>query len=135
MNRKILPGFNDLATTNPDIAAEWHPTKNGDLKPTDVVAGSNRKVWWLGKCGHEWEAPVSYRSRRGDGCPVCSKVSLGRKVVNIEKDECFSSIRAAARAYSIEGRKENLANIQCALQDPTRTAYGYHWKYAEEDEQ
>ena len=37
---------NSLATVEPDIAAEWHPTKNGDLTPDDVVFGTYRKVWW-----------------------------------------------------------------------------------------
>ena len=39
-------GVNDLATKRPDLATEWHPTKNGDLKPTDVAAGSEKKAWW-----------------------------------------------------------------------------------------
>ena len=30
----------------PDVAAQWHPTGNGNLTPTQVVAGSNRKDWW-----------------------------------------------------------------------------------------
>ena len=44
--KKLLVGYNDLATKNPELAKEWHPTKNGDLKPTDVVYGSGKKVWW-----------------------------------------------------------------------------------------
>lgn len=46
--RRILIGFNDLASQNPKIAAEWHPTKNEDFKPTMVSPGSAKKVWWLG---------------------------------------------------------------------------------------
>ena len=38
-NRKILPGFNDLATTHPALAAEWHPIKNGDLTPKKIIYG------------------------------------------------------------------------------------------------
>ena len=44
-NQKILCGFNNLATTHPKLTKEWHPIKNGDLKPTDVTAGSHKKVW------------------------------------------------------------------------------------------
>lgn len=43
----VYSGFNDLATVNPVLAKEWHPTKNGDLKPTQVTAGSTISVWWL----------------------------------------------------------------------------------------
>ena len=67
---KAFPGFNDLATINPELAAEWHPTKNGDLLPSQVTAGSGKKVWWLGKCGHEWRAEIVNRSR-GKGCRIC----------------------------------------------------------------
>ena len=66
----MLQGFNDLETVEPDLALEWHPTKN-DLSPKDVTKGSGKKVWWLGKCGHEWEATISDRNN-GNGCPFCS---------------------------------------------------------------
>ena len=71
-NQKVLLGFNDLSTLNPEIAVEWNYEKNGGLLPTEVVPGSNKKVWW--KCqkhGHEWEAIISSRLR-GNGCPYCS---------------------------------------------------------------
>ncbi|WP_051348560.1 zinc-ribbon domain-containing protein [Peribacillus kribbensis] len=68
-NRLVLQGFNDLATTNPKAAKEWHPTKNGDLQPTEVTSGSDKKVWWLGNCGHEWEAKIYSKKR----CSMCSK--------------------------------------------------------------
>lgn len=46
---KILIGYNDLATVNPKLALEWHPTKNNNLKPTDVTQSNGKKVWWLCK--------------------------------------------------------------------------------------
>ena len=36
-----------LAETHPDLAAQWHPTKNGELTPYDVTAGTDKSVWWL----------------------------------------------------------------------------------------
>ena len=72
-NRRILVGYNDLATTNPEIASEWHPTNNGTLNPQDVTRYNNKKVWWLGKCGHEWQAVISSRTgNQSCGCPYCS---------------------------------------------------------------
>ena len=68
-------GVTDLATTHPVLAGEWHPTRNGTLTPTDVRAGSARRVWWLCPRGHDWIAPVDRRSR-GHGCAKCS----GRQV-------------------------------------------------------
>ena len=43
--KRPWPGFNDLASRFPDLAKEWHPTKNGDLTPDQVLWGSNRRVW------------------------------------------------------------------------------------------
>ena len=70
---------NNVLFLFPDIAKQWHPTKNGDLKPEDFTAHSNEKVWW--KCSkvddHEWSASIWTRTK-GHGCPVC----VGRKPVN-----------------------------------------------------
>lgn len=70
---------NSLASLNPELASEWHSTKNGSLTPNDVTCGSNKKVWWLGVCGHEWEAIISNRDSKGRKCPYCSnqKVLVG----------------------------------------------------------
>ncbi|HFJ9467876.1 zinc-ribbon domain-containing protein [Bacillus cereus group sp. BfR-BA-01495] len=70
-NRKVLKGFNDLETNNPDLAREWHPTHNDDLQPSDVITQTDKKVWWLGKCSHEWDARVCAR-HRGASCPYCA---------------------------------------------------------------
>ena len=60
-----------LAYRFPELAKEWHPTKNSDLTACDVSCGSNMKVWWFGTCGHEWEASIKERVR-GYGCPICA---------------------------------------------------------------
>ncbi len=62
---------NCLATTNPDLAKECHPTKNGNLLPEHLLPKSNKKIWWkCGRCKHEWKAFVYQRSS-GTGCPNC----------------------------------------------------------------
>ena len=54
-----------LAETHPELAKQWHPTKNGDITPLDVTLGSRKKVWW--KCAvaddHEWNSAVKTRTR------------------------------------------------------------------------
>lgn len=67
----ILVGFNDLGTTCPTVAAEWHPTKNGSLTPQDVMRGSHAKVWLGAKCGHPWDATIKNRTLRNSNCPIC----------------------------------------------------------------
>ena len=72
-NKKVLPGYNDLATRYPDLAKEWHPTKNGALTPQDVTPGSRRRVWWRCSEGHEWQAVIYSRTgNQRNGCPVCA---------------------------------------------------------------
>lgn len=71
-NQKVLVGFNDLNTTHPHIAKEWHPTKNGDKSPFDVIAGSHQKVWWICTEGHSYEQSVNKRTSREQSCPYCS---------------------------------------------------------------
>lgn len=71
--RKVLVGFNDLATREPAVAASWHPTLNGTLTPEDVTVGSRRKVWWQCAEGHSWKAVVYSRAcAQKSGCPVCA---------------------------------------------------------------
>jgi len=71
---------NSLATLYPTIASEWHPTKNGDLQPSDVVAGSNKKYWW--KCNdipeHNWKTSIDARTRAGTACPDCAPFGFRR---------------------------------------------------------
>ncbi len=84
-NQKVLQGYNDLATTHPELVKEWHPTKNGTLTPNQLTHGSKKKVWWICKNGHEWEAIVSDRIK-GRGCPVCSylqRTSSQKKAINL----------------------------------------------------
>ena len=70
-NQKVLKGYNDLVTINPKLAREWNNEKNGNLVPEEVIAGSNKKVWWKCSKGHEWEASIYWRNK-GMGCPYCS---------------------------------------------------------------
>lgn len=64
-----------LAIINPKLAKEWHPTRNGELTPHDMTEKNTKKIWWLGSCGHEWEATSANRSRGGK-CPYCSNRKL-----------------------------------------------------------
>ena len=66
-----------LSITHPQLAAQWHPTKNGNLTPDQVVAGSHKKAWWICPIGsdHQWEASIGNRAR-GKGCPFCQGLKL-----------------------------------------------------------
>jgi hypothetical protein len=63
---------NNLLTVSPKVAADWHPTKNINLRPQDVVNGSHKKVWWKCREGHEWQSTIKSVTN-GKGCPICRK--------------------------------------------------------------
>lgn len=69
---KVISGQNDLQSKYPILVQEWHPQKNEGVFPENVACYSNQKVWWLGRCGHEWQDTPSHRVS-GRGCPVCNK--------------------------------------------------------------
>lgn len=69
-NRKVLAGFNDLATTHPDVVALWDFERN-TKNPTEVLAGTRELIAWKCQEGHQWEAIV-YSRTQGLGCPICS---------------------------------------------------------------
>ena len=60
----------NLAKLHPNLAKQWHPTKNGNLKPDKVISGCHDKVWWVCDRGHEWQATIANRAS-GRDCPVC----------------------------------------------------------------
>ena len=70
-NFKALPGFNDLQTLFPDIAAEWDMQKNNSLRPQNVTKGSGKKVWWICPKGHSYDMPIICRVE-GQKCPYCN---------------------------------------------------------------
>ena len=64
----------------PELASQWHPIKNGDLKPGNFLPMSHKKAWW--QCekrdDHDWDTSIANRTNNNSGCPYCS----GRKKSN-----------------------------------------------------
>lgn len=123
--KRILIGFNDLQARFPDIASEWHPSKNGKLKPTDITPGSGKKVWWLGECGHEWQSTPNKRCNDNKQCPICYKEIRSPAVVCIESGEKFASGIDAAKKMGAK----SASHIYKCCRNEVKTAYGYHWAY------
>ena len=81
---------NSLAEVHPELITEWSE-KNLPLTPDDITFGSNKKVWWKGTCGHEWQTSVKARSN-GEKCPICSgaRVIAGINDLNTLKPKLAS---------------------------------------------
>ena len=70
----VVTNKNNLAVTHPDLAKEYMPPPKNQLPANEVMAGTNKKLWWKCSregCGHEWQAVGSSRAA-GTGCPACS---------------------------------------------------------------
>ncbi len=95
---KVVPSTS-LAKLYPELALQWHPTKNGDLTPKDVTRGESTKIWW--KCpkgdDHEWQATINHRSK-GTGCPKCNPAySIPELRIYCELKTIFPEIRHRAK--------------------------------------
>lgn len=80
-NQVVIPSETDIASAAPEMAKLWHPTRNGNLNPTDISPGSRKMIWWQCEKGHEWQARP-YAIKAGSACPYCS----GRYAIPGETD-------------------------------------------------
>ena len=97
---------NCMATTHPELAKEWHPTKNGDITPLDITAGTHKKVWWKCEKGddHVWKTTVV--SRRERGCPFCTLTPQSKQELTItfELMKLFKNINPKGLKTRLDGR-------------------------------
>lgn len=100
-----------FAEKYPEIANEWHPTKNGDLKASDVPHSSQKKFWWLCRNNpeHEWEATPQNRGINQSGCPHCYREKQGQAL----SDYLASS--AVSNTEFFQTFMEGIKNIQSIL--------------------
>ena len=106
--QKRLKGFNDLATTHPQLILEWHPTKNGDTTPDMVGANDKTDYWWICDKGHEWQASPHNRTMNNTGCPYCSGRSAIKGINDLET--LYPEI--AAEWHPTKNRKMNPSDIK-----------------------
>ena len=98
VSKTPTPGqsFGDLF---PEVAKQWHPTLNGDLKPTDVKPGSNERVWWRCDEGQEIGPPP----KQDDGPPRLTLLSVAGSSV-IQREPEHRGQAAAIRAVMLRDR-------------------------------
>ncbi len=122
----VVPGENDLESLYPGIAAQWHPTRNGELTPQKLSPCSNRKVWWLCGQGHEYQASVSARSVHNSGCPYCA----GHKVMPGFNDLESVEPKLAAQWHPTLNGALTPRMVTCGSRKKVwwRCASGHEWK-------
>ena len=136
--KKVLKGFNDLETTNPEIALDFDNTKN-KRKSYEVSKGNTGFFWFrCHKCGYEFKYQLSTYVRNSGKCPICSNVkNKFKKVLKWETKELFDTLPLAAKSIDPNAdEKRNTQiykNIYNSCNGKTATAYGFHWFYVSID--
>lgn len=80
-NRRIHPGFNDLLTEHPEIAAEW--SAENDKGPHEVSSKSGYMAKWVCSMGHTNTSRVVEKVG-GILCAVCSGKKIQKGVNDLE---------------------------------------------------
>ena len=125
---KKLCKTNSLKFMYPEIAAEWHPTKNKKLTPDKVLAHTQIiKPWWLCKKKHEWQALVNSRTVQGTGCKKCTGIGISYMEIRIYSEliKIFSDIKWS---YKIKGYQSDLFIPQLKLGIEVD---GFYWHKAQ----
>lgn len=121
-----------LIKNYPNIAEQWHPTKNGDITPENITSGSSKIVWWMCEKGHEWQATVNSRTR-GNGCPVCAKeqaTSYPEQVLYFY----LSQVVNAVNRYKLNGKELDIFLPKLRVGIEYNGRY-YHENRAKHDEE
>ena len=111
-NKKILKGFNDLATTNPTLASQAYK-----WDPSTISGGSSKAAQWICENKHTWTASVSARNLQNEGCPYCSN----QKILVGYNDFATTHPELASEADGWDPTKYNAGSIEkvswiCPLQ-------------------
>lgn len=111
--RRVEPGFNDLASRYPALAAEWDDTTRG---PDTVSPGSNIVVSWKCAQGHTWAMSPNTRVSGGQGCPVCAnrRVEPGHNDLASQCPELLAEWNDERDPRTISPRSASYANWKCA---------------------
>ena len=124
---RVLVGYNDLLTTNPEIANEWDYKKNYPLKPENISKGYDKKVWWIcSKCNHSYKCSPNTRISGNVGCSHCNGgVAKSINQYNLEGMliKTYESCSAAAKEL-----KASNSLLSRACKNYT-IAYNYQWRY------
>ena len=120
---------NSVAMKYPELVADWHPTRNGNVTPDMLAQNSNRRVWWqCHVCGHEWCVSIGNRTANHRGCPKCASSlrSKGRSVsvVCVETGIVYKNMATACTQLGTRS-----SHISSCCRHVRNTAAGFHWVY------
>ncbi|SNX96529.1 Protein of unknown function [Geodermatophilus sabuli] len=123
---------------HPELAAQFDVAANGGITPDQVVAGTNRKLWWACSVApdHRWEASGVNRVR-GRGCPWCTVVAVSIREVRLaaELAAVFPGLDVEDRRVELPGRRALEADILDRERRLVVEYDGEYWHAGEDKEQ
>ncbi len=134
--RKVVKS-NSLATLNPKLASEWHPTLNGNITPNTVaLSSSTKKYWWQCSKGkdHVWLASPNSRSSKESGCPYCTLTPQSRQELTItfELASIFKDIDPKGHKIRVKGTVHSI-DIYIPLLNMGIEFDGHYWHKGKRD--
>ena len=116
--------LDDMARISKESQGEWDYEGNQDLDPATISPGCNRKVWWICKKGHHYQAWIADRTgHKKTGCPFCSGKRVPR-IRCIETGEVFDTKSSAAKTIGV-----SINTITKCINNYENDAKGFHLEY------
>jgi DNA-directed RNA polymerase subunit RPC12/RpoP len=73
--KKILPGYNSLDVSNPELACEWSDDNNQSMT-SFMNRSKNLVIWNCSKCGGKYRARICDRISEFENCPYCLNIKV-----------------------------------------------------------
>lgn len=111
---KLPDSENCVAVKRPDLAAQFHPTRNASITPFDILPQSHRKYWWLCSRGHEFYK--SPNERKDSQCPTCKqeqKIKLGNQFPHLV-DEWHPTLNGSLTIFEVTKGSEMKVYWKCS---------------------
>lgn len=85
--KRVLPGFNDIATTHPEVPQWWDYEKN-EKTPQEITSYHHGKVWWIDENGNSYQMSPEKKCERGQGSPFDAgkQVAPGKSFGDLRPD-------------------------------------------------
>ena len=117
---------NNLVVRYPNIASEWHPSKNGGLRPEGFMPGTHQEAWWLCPKGHSYKKAIGTKVSAGykRGCPKCAGLGRTSEEVIKKARELHSDIYDYSKL--VYKKSSEKFTVICKIHGPWQTTYHSH---------
>lgn len=122
--KKVIAGYNDLASKNPALAKEWDLDLN-DRSPDTVTTATNVSYFWRCALDHGFKTSPNNRAK-GTGCPYCANSRLLSGF-----NDLATRFPEISRDWDTDLNGKPASQVMCGGNTPASwkcRACGYMWK-------